>query len=201
MVFPEIKVQPEIFYKNETSRGYLHSTRSIKVQSDLASRALDLTGIPDQRKPQLGIDIGCGTGLTQSGIFLKKNFSFGLDVANNMIKIISKKKEGGGIDFILIDFGKLEIPFLKKVFDFAISISVIQWVKIPKFPSLFYEKLKKFSKTIKQNGKSIIQFYPVEHYQLKNVSDFFKDIGKKSNLFIDHFHAKKKRKFYILVRN
>jgi len=93
MFAPENIIHPELFYQERKIKELINSNRSINTQSSLSLRALDLLCIPDQRKARLFIDIGCGTGLTQNALMLKKNFSLGVDIINEMIKIISKKKE------------------------------------------------------------------------------------------------------------
>mmetsp|Transcript_25363 Transcript_25363/g.60365 ORF Transcript_25363/g.60365 Transcript_25363/m.60365 type:complete len:201 (+) Transcript_25363:93-695(+) len=200
MFAPENIIHPELFYQERKIKELINSNRSINTQSSLSLRALDLLCIPDQRKARLFIDIGCGTGLTQNALMLKKNFSLGVDIINEMIKIISKKKRKG-LDFILLDLESFSLPFRGNKIDFFISISVFQWVKISNIIKKSRKTILEFWSKTRKNGKSIIQFYPYGHEQLKNIYEIFGKDSTENFLIIDNLNKKKKMKLFILIKN
>ena len=62
---PEEVAPPEVFYDATEAGKYLHSTRMIDVQSQMAERAVEMLCLPEGR-PCMILDVGCGTGLAVS---------------------------------------------------------------------------------------------------------------------------------------
>ena len=60
---PEEVAPPEVFYDATEAGKYLHSTRMIDVQSQMAERAVEMLCLPEGR-PCMILDVGCGTGLS-----------------------------------------------------------------------------------------------------------------------------------------
>lgn len=191
MFLPENTVNPEIFYQNQKIRELVSSNRSINIQTNLSLRGLSLLGVPDQRKPLILIDIGCGTGLTQNVLNFKKFFSIGVDIMFNMVKISSKKKNKV-FDFILLDLTKFILPIKKGKIDFMISISAFQWFKKSDLYQLSKRTIIKFWRKLKKNGRSMVQFYPPSHGYLKIIFKIFENTTESNSLFIDHTQKKKK---------
>mmetsp|Transcript_6320 Transcript_6320/g.12799 ORF Transcript_6320/g.12799 Transcript_6320/m.12799 type:complete len:201 (+) Transcript_6320:70-672(+) len=197
MILPEKNVYPELFYQVEEAKNFLRSNRLVKIQSYLSSKGYDLLGVPDQRKPKFFVDLGCGTGLTQNLLFFKKNFTFGLDLVFDMIKIFSSKKKGG-IDSLLMDLSNFIFPFKIEKIDFFISISAFQWIKLPNFFKKENKLINVFEKKEKKNCRTIIQFYPYDSEHLKDIYKSFQRILFNKFLIIENPKNKKKRKFFLI---
>ena len=62
---PEHSNPPELFYNEAEAKKYTQSSRIIRIQEHLASRALELLALPEDI-PLLLLDVGCGSVLLPS---------------------------------------------------------------------------------------------------------------------------------------
>ena len=60
---PEETGPADLFYDEKEAKKYLHSSRMIEVQTNMAERALEMLDLPEGCPSHL-LDIGCGTCLS-----------------------------------------------------------------------------------------------------------------------------------------
>ena len=121
---PEEVAPPEVFYDATEAGKYLHSTRMIDVQSQMAERAVEMLCLPEGR-PCMILDVGCGTGLSGETLEEDGHQWVGVDISRDMLDVAQERGVEG--DLVHQDMG-LGMPFREGVFDGAISISAIQWL-------------------------------------------------------------------------
>lgn len=61
---PEHVTAPETYYDATEAVKYTQSSRIIRIQAQMAERAIELLAIPDDDTPRCLLDIGCGSGLS-----------------------------------------------------------------------------------------------------------------------------------------
>lgn len=154
---PEYSNPPDLYYNSKESADYHKNSRIIRIQTEITERALELLDIKEDH-PFL-LDIGCGTGLSGKVISNKGYEWVGIDLSPSMLQIASSSSDNK--DFLQFDIGK-PFPFLDESFDYAISISTVQWlfhsfetshIPIMRFRTFF----KSIYRCIK--NKIAIQFY------------------------------------------
>lgn len=143
-LLPELTAPAELYYNEKESKNYNNNSRITKIQGDITQRALDLLKV-DCEAP-LFLDIGCGGGL--SGQVLSENGYewVGVDISQDMLSVARQKSKNLGL--IQADIGE-ELPFKEESFDYAISISAVQW---------------------------LFQSYKNEHVPIKRVRTFFRSL-------------------------
>lgn len=192
-LLPEDFILPEEYYTEEVAKQYEQNTRIQKVQREMTIRALDLLKIPP---PALFLDIGCGTGISMQVLKEKGFEGMGIDVAESMLAIARQK----GLNVFKADFTN-QIPFDSNFFDFAISISTLQWIFHGFKPAIILEKGKKaiaeIYRILKPHGVVIIQFYPKNEEQLTLAGKILK---KKFHVtkIIDDPNIPKRKKIFLL---
>lgn len=158
---PEEVAPPEVFYDATEAGKYLHSTRMIDVQSQMAERAVEMLCLPEGR-PCMILDIGCGTGLSGETLEEDGHQWVGIDISRDMLDVAQEREVEG--DLVHQDMG-LGMPFREGVFDGAISISAIQWLCYSdrngydprKRLLVFFQSLYK---SLRRGGRAALQFYP-----------------------------------------
>ena len=161
---PEEIAPPEVFYDATEAGKYLHSTRMIDVQSQMAERAVEMLCLPEDR-PCMILDIGCGTGLSGETLEEDGHQWVGVDISRDMLSVAQEREVEG--DLVHQDMG-LGMPFREGVFDGAISISAIQWLCYSdrngydprKRLLVFFQSLYK---SLRRGGRAALQFYPQAH--------------------------------------
>ena len=158
---PEEVAPPEVFYDATEAGKYLHSTRMIDVQSQMAERAVEMLCLPEGR-PCMILDVGCGTGLSGETLEEDGHQWVGIDISRDMLDVAQEREVEG--DLVHQDMG-LGMPFREGVFDGAISISAIQWLCYSdrngydprKRLLVFFQSLYK---SLRRGGRAALQFYP-----------------------------------------
>ena len=158
---PEEVAPPEVFYDATEAGKYLHSTRMIDVQSQMAERAVEMLCLPEGR-PCMILDVGCGTGLSGETLEEDGHQWVGVDISRDMLDVAQERGVEG--DLVHQDMG-LGMPFREGVFDGAISISAIQWLCYSdrngydprKRLLLFFQSLYR---SLRRGGRAALQFYP-----------------------------------------
>ena len=107
----------------ERAGKYLHNSRMIDIQSQMAERAIEMLCLPED--PCMILDIGCGTGLSGERLEEDGHQWVGMDISRDMLNVAQEREVEG--DLVHQDMG-LGLPFREGVFDGAISISAIQWL-------------------------------------------------------------------------
>lgn len=156
-LLPEQTAPAEIYYNERESKSYNKNSRITKIQREITERALELLDI--QTEDPLILNLGCGGGLC--GQVLTENGLqwIGVDISGDMLNFANENTQNLGL--IRNDIGE-KFPFKEEAFDYAISISAIQWLfhsfKTEHTPikriRMFFKSLYN---TVKQ--KAVIQFY------------------------------------------
>ena len=158
---PEEVAPPEVFYDATEAGKYLHSTRMIDVQSQMAERAVEMLCLPEDRSCMI-LDVGCGTGLSGETLEEDGHQWVGIDISRDMLSVAQEREVEG--DLVHQDMG-LGMPFRECVFDGAISISAIQLLCYSdrngydprKRLLVFFQSLYK---SLRRGGRAALQFYP-----------------------------------------
>lgn len=167
----------------------------------MTERALALLMLPEQRKPALLLDIGCGSGLSGEIITEQGHEWIGMDISPSMLEVALEKETEG--DVMLADAGQ-GCGFRAGAFDGAISISVLQWLcnadttahnpaqRLSTFFTTLYSSLSRGS-------RAVFQFYPESDDQVKFIMQFATRAGFGGGLVVDYPNSKKAKKFYLVL--
>lgn len=98
------------YYNDEEAKKYTTNSHTIEVQSQLASRAVELLVLP-RNHSCLILDIGCGSGLSGEVLSDHKHHWIGVDISRSMLNVAIQGEAQG--DLILADMGQGK----KKSFD------------------------------------------------------------------------------------
>nr|CCA14293.1 methyltransferase WBSCR22 putative [Albugo laibachii Nc14] len=197
---PEHIAPPELFYNEKEAAKYNSCSRIIKVQEQLAQRAIELLNLPAE-KECLILDVGCGSGL--SGVALEEagHAWIGMDISKSMLAIAAERDSSG--DVFEQDIGA-GLPFRPGVFDGCISISAIQWLcysdrkvdtprkRLMRFFSSLYICLKRGS-------RAVLQLYPESSEQMQEISTCAMRSGFSGGLVVDYPNSAKAKKYYLCL--
>jgi len=90
---PEHQGPPELYYNDTEALKYTQNSRIIKIQKEMAFRAIDLLEIDHNiKKNPLILDIGCGSGLTGSALAQRGCQWIGMDISLSMLNIADQRK-------------------------------------------------------------------------------------------------------------
>ena len=106
------------------------------------------------------LDIGCGSGLS-SAILTAEGFPWiGTDISLPMLHLAQQRKDDSCLgNVILSDMGH-GLPLRAELFDFAISISAVQWLCVNEHPIKASETFfRAVWQCLKPNGKAAFQVY------------------------------------------
>lgn len=187
---------PNLYYAGERLYDYTHSKSMMRIQERITKRALELIGNPENNC--LILDCGCGCGFSASYLFLNKYTIIGVDLIFEML-----------VEYDIRELNPINsdmkfLPFRSKSFDFIISISAFQWIINKMEPVMRLEILKRlalnFNFLLKEKGKAIIQFYPINEGALREIGKIFADHGNFSgNFIIDNPKSAAKRKTFLYL--
>ena len=121
---PEEQAPPDVFYNESEAAKYLHSSRMIDIQTQMAERALEMLCLPEDEECLL-LDVGCGTGLSGEVLEEAGHQWVGCDISRDMLNVAQSREVEG--DLCHHDMG-CGLPFRQGMFDGAISISAVQWL-------------------------------------------------------------------------
>ncbi|KAF8357980.1 hypothetical protein PRIPAC_92975 [Pristionchus pacificus] len=82
---PEHTGPPELFYDETESSKYASNSHIVKIQSEMAERALELLALPEDKVGYL-LDLGCGSGISGDVISAHGHIWVGVDVSLPMLK-------------------------------------------------------------------------------------------------------------------
>eukprot|EP01040_Poterioochromonas_malhamensis_P017454 gene17454-20061_t len=82
---PETTAPPELFYNESEARKYDSSSRMIKIQEEITTRAMEMLGLPN--RPCYILDIGCGSGLSGQGLEEAGHYWGGCDISSSMFRV------------------------------------------------------------------------------------------------------------------
>ncbi|MHA1821153.1 MAG: class I SAM-dependent methyltransferase [Promethearchaeota archaeon] len=188
--------RPEDYYRGKVLRDYAHSKSLMRIQERITKRALKLI---NAEPPALILDIGMGCGFSTSYMYLTNYTTVGVDLIYDMLVQYPIQE----LNPVNADMKYL--PFRSASFDYITSISAFQWI-INKIKGAEREKIlkniaNKINDLLKPGGKAIIQFYPSDKEDLKEIGRNFADYGKfKGNFIIDNPDSVKQRIFLYLEK-
>lgn len=176
---PEEFTEPEDYFEPAA-----YETPAMKrTQEQLTLRALELLG-PGHKKI---LDVGCGTGYSTKILEKTGHEAKGIDIVPSMVKKAKEK----GLDVTVSDMK--DLPFEDNSFDAIISISALQWAKDVKAVA------REFLRVLKPKGKAVIQFYPKNEEEAKQVARVFSQQGFSVNIAVDSPEIPKKRKVFLVL--
>lgn len=194
---PEFSGPAEIYYNKKESQNYNNNTRISKIQKAITERALQLLEV-EVHNP-LFLDIGCGSGLSGK-VLSNNNYNWiGIDISNEMLQINNETTNNLGL--IEFDIGE-SLPFKEDTFDYAISISAVQWLfQSYKKDHIPINRIKTFFKSLYKiiSNKAILQFYCS-----KKETEILRQEASKAGFYggsyIDNENTKNEKIFLILSK-
>lgn len=125
-----------------------------------------------------------------------------MDISQNMLNIARENESEG--DLLLTDIGQ-GFAFRPGSFDYAISISVIQWLcNAEKSSHNPYKRLKCFFQSlyncINIGARCCFQFYPDNPDQLDMITNSALQCGFTGGLVVDFPHSTKAKKYYLFLQ-
>lgn len=173
----------------------------MSTQVELTERCLQILAIPEGRKCLI-LDIGCGSGLSGSVISEHGHTWIGMDISESMLKIAKENEVEG--DLINIDIGQ-GFAFRPGTFDYAISVSAIQWLCIAEKSTYNpYKRLKNFFSSLYKcliiGARCCFQFYPDNPEQIDIITKSALENGFTGGVVVDFPHSTKAKKYYLFLQ-
>jgi len=198
---PEHILPAEIFYNELEAKKYTSNTRMIQAQYELTERAIEILRIPEE-KIALILDIGCGSGLSGEVLSEHGHLWVGLDISKAMLSIARENEAKG--DVMECDIGQ-GFSFRPGTFDYAISISAIQWLcNAEKSCHDPIKRLKSFFESVYKclviGGRCCFQFYPDNPEQVDLISNAALKVGFTGGVVIDFPNSTKAKKYYLFLQ-
>ncbi len=192
----EIYTKVSDYFRGEILNQYAASKSMMRIQENIAIRALELLDL--QKKDALILDAGCGPGFT--AMFLREigYRTVALDIISEFLNYYDIK------DLNPITTDMCFPPFKSNIFDAIISISALQWIYRDIYDNhmlyLLKNLFKSFFQILKSNSRVVIQFYPKNQEIMEKIGKIITDnTDFKGNFIIDNPKSQKKRKIYLLL--
>lgn len=197
---PETSAPPELFYNDTEARKYDSSSRMIKIQEQITTRAMEMLGLPNH--PCYILDIGCGSGLSGQVLEEAGHYWVGCDISSSMLAVASEQDTDTG-DLCHADMGQ-GLPFRPATFDGIVSISAIQWLcysnTADQDPKL---RLNRFFSSLytvmKRDAKAVLQFYPETPEQAVLIAQCASRVGFSGGIVVDYPNSTKAKKHYLCL--
>lgn len=197
-ILPELAGPADLYYNEEESRRYTKSSRIIKVQMEITNRAIELLEI--EKEHPLVLDLGCGSGHSGQAVRERGYEWVGVDISPSMLSIARESCESLGL--VLSDLGG-SFPFKENSFDYAISISAVQWL----FQSYKKEhvpivRVRAFFRSLYEvvRVRAVIQFYCGKK-EVEILKSEAKKAGFYGGLVIDNEGTKNCKHFLVLSKS
>ena len=196
---PEHSGPAALYYNQKEADKYSNNIHMIEVQSKMTERALQLIGVTDSNG--IILDIGCGSGISGSVLTDNGYYWVGIDISQSMLDIANSRDLEG--DLMCGDIGQ-GLPFRPGMFDYAVSISAIQWLcTAEKTAHNPYKRLHAFFQSLfsvlTRGAKCAFQFYPEGTQQIELISNAAMKCGFNVGLIVDYPNSSKARKYYLYM--
>ena len=167
----------------------------------MAERCVEILAIPEG-KTCLILDIGCGSGLSGSVLTDHGYNWIGVDISSSMLEVAKENEVEG--DLINLDIGQ-GFSFRPGSFDYAISVSALQWLCIAEKASYnVNRRLKCFFvslyKCLAIGARCAFQFYPANPEQINMITKAALENGFTGGVVVDFPHSTKKKKYYLFLQ-
>ena len=167
----------------------------------MAERCIEILAIPEG-KECLILDIGCGSGLSGSVLTDHGYEWIGVDISPSMLEVAKENEVEG--DLINLDVGQ-GFSFRAGSFDYAISVSALQWLCIAEKSKYNVNKrLKNFFvslyKCLNIGARCAFQFYPANPEQINLITKSALENGFTGGVVVDFPHSTKKKKYYLFLQ-
>lgn len=197
---PEHALPAGELYNDNTAYRYARSSRLSDVQTELASRCIELLALP--QTPSLLLDIGCGTGFSTSVAHDAGHIIIGTDLSRSMLEEASEDVESN-VDLLTSDAGE-GVPFRTGTFDGAISVSAIQWLcTAANSGQNPHRRLREFFETLyaslRTRARAALQFYPENVQQMELITSAAARAGFSGGLLIDYPNSARAKKHYLVI--
>eukprot|EP01025_Chloroclados_australasicus_P045170 TRINITY_DN4928_c1_g3_i1.p1 TRINITY_DN4928_c1_g3~~TRINITY_DN4928_c1_g3_i1.p1 ORF type:complete len:293 (+),score=51.60 TRINITY_DN4928_c1_g3_i1:609-1487(+) len=204
---PEHTAPPEVYYNEQEAKKYTNNSRIMYVQNKLTSRALELLNLPDDGRPRMLLDLGCGSGLSGQVLTEQNHHFVGIDISQAMLDVAV---EDNGVqdstgDVILGDLGQ-GLPFRNNCqqFDGAISISAVQWLcNADKSSHDPRKRLKALFQTLNsclvKGARAVLQLYPENTEQAEMITRAAIHAGFHGGLVVDFPHSTRAKKYFLVL--
>ncbi len=197
---PEHALPAGELYNDNTAYRYARSSRLSDVQTELATRCIELLALQDT--PSLLLDIGCGTGFCTSAAEAAGHIVVGTDLSRSMLEEAAEDVEPG-VDLLASDAGD-GVPFRTGAFDGAISVSAIQWLCTAASSAqdprrrlrVFFESLYA---ALRSRARAALQFYPENVRQMELITAAAARAGFSGGLLIDYPNSARAKKHYLVL--
>lgn len=192
---PEMTGPADLYYNDQESKDYNKNTRIIKIQKEMTMRAIELLEIEETHP--LILDLGSGSGISGS---ILSEFDYpwiGLDISLSMLRI--SQSTINNLGNIHSDLGT-PIPFKEESFDYAISISVIQWLfQSYKKEDDPFKRINTFFRSLYDVicHRAVLQFY-CNKKETEILMKASKAAGFYGGLVVDNEGTKKSKTFLLL---
>ena len=186
------------FYKGVTVKDY-HAQNG-GVQAELTEAALRL--YPDGQGQQFIMDIGCGSGLSTFHVQQKYLFyPIGVDISVEMLNIATKftgLPAGKPVspDYSCTNFAQ-PFPFRDNLFDGAISISAVQWLRKKEEVDIFFKEL---FRCLRDKSFAILQYYPKDNAHAQLLLKGAIEAGFDGEVVMDVPHRTNQRKLFLCLQ-
>jgi len=198
---PEHILPADRFYDEVEAVKYTNNTRIINTQIELTERAIQILAIPEGKRAMI-LDIGCGSGLSGSVLTEHNHIWIGMDISKDMLQVAQENDCEG--DLLFADMGQ-GLGFRPGVFDYAISISALQWIcNAEKSSHNPHKRMKSFFsslyKCLNIGARCCFQFYPDNPQQLDLITTAALENGFTGGLVVDYPHSAKAKKYYLFLQ-
>mmetsp|Transcript_93248 Transcript_93248/g.114216 ORF Transcript_93248/g.114216 Transcript_93248/m.114216 type:complete len:348 (-) Transcript_93248:59-1102(-) len=197
---PEFDGPPEIVYGDTAAIKYANNSRNIKIQREMADRAIELLAL-EQNKSYYLLDLGCGSGLSGEAISDAGYEWIGMDISHSMLSVAKERDVDG--DLFQNDLGN-GLPFREGIFDGGISISTLQWLTNCDSNKSYKPKQKLINlfnslfKCLKRGSRFVFQFYPTHSKQIDFITEIAIKSGFVTSIVVDYPNSTKAKKYYLI---
>ncbi|OAG31187.1 18S rRNA (guanine1575-N7)-methyltransferase [Nematocida displodere] len=194
-----------IYYTGEVANKYDSSSSLNNIQGKITERCLSIINDPHD---SLILDIGCGSGISTEKILDNNNYVIGVDISDEMLRLaqarvgqITYDQDAASkfCDFAAVDIGE-GLPFKSASFDYAISVSVLQWLVVQnnfkRFLNAFFYTLYD---ALKSKGMAVLQYFPETDKHMDDIMKCAKKNGFSGGTLVENADSKKKRKTYLIL--